>query len=69
MEDFNKIIEEICKEENIKLTSYQGDWLKKLEKNNIVRYMVGYKFSLNNQSIGLVVDDKGLFYDVIKDIK
>ena len=67
MEDFNKIIEEICKEENIKLTSYQGDWLKKLEKNNIVRYMVGYKFSLNNQSIGLVVDDKGLFYDVIKD--
>ena len=67
MKEFNEIIDEICKEENIKITKYQDNWLKELEKDNKRRYIVGYKFSLNNQSIGLIVDDKGLFYDVIKD--
>ncbi len=67
MKDFNEIIDEICKEENITLITYQGNWLKELKKDNKTRFIVGYKFSLNNQGIGLVVDDKGLFYDTLKD--
>ena len=66
MKEYNEIIKEICIEENINLTTYQGGWLKELRKGNKTRYIVGYKFSLNNQGISLIVDDKGLFYDAIK---
>lgn len=66
MKEFNEIIKEICEEESIELITYQDNWLKELKKDNITKYIVGYKFSLNNQGISLVVDDKGLFYDVIK---
>ena len=65
MKDYNEIIEEICKEEKIKLTELQGKWLKILEKNNQTRYIVGYKFSLNNQGISNIMDDKGLFHDLL----
>ena len=65
MKEFNEIIKEICNEENIELITYQGNWLKELRKDNKTRFIVGYKFSLNNQSIGIVVDDKGLFYDTL----
>ena len=65
MKEFNEIINEICNEENIELIPYQNNWLKELKKENKTRYIVGYKFSLNNQGIGQVVDDKGLFHDVI----
>ena len=67
MKEYNEIIKEICEEENINLITYQGGWLKELRKGNVTNYIVGYKFSLNNQGISLVVDDKGLFYDTIKD--
>ncbi len=62
MKDYNEIIEEICEEENIKLSLFQRKWLKILEKNDKTRYIVGYKFSLNNQGISNIMDDKGLFY-------
>ena len=53
--------------EKIKLTTYQeGSWLKILEKNNKTRYIVGYKFSLNNQGISNIMDDKGLFWDMLR---
>ena len=65
MKEYNEIIKEICEEENINLITYQGGWLKELRKGNATKYIVGYKFSLNNQGISLVVDDKGLFYDAI----
>ena len=65
MKDYNEIIEEICKEENIRLTMFQRKWFKILEKNNNTRYIVGYKFSLNNQGISNIMDDKGLFHDLL----
>ena len=65
MKDYNEIIEEICEEENIKLSLFQRKWLKILEKNDKTRYIVGYKFSLNNQGISNIMDDKGLFYDLL----
>ena len=66
MKDYNEIIEEICKEENIKLSTYQhGDWLKILEKNDKTKYIIGYKFSLNDQGISNIMDDKGLYFDLL----
>ena len=58
MKEYNEIIKEICEEENINLITYQGGWLKELRKGNGTKYIVGYKFSLNNQGISIVVDDK-----------
>ena len=66
MKEYNEIIEDICHSENIKLTTYQRSWLKILEKNNMTRYIIGYKFSLNNQGISNIMDDKGLFYDLLR---
>ena len=67
MKDFNEIIEEICNEENIKLSIYQDNWLKILEKDNKIKYIVGHKFSLNNQGISIIMDDKELFYELMMD--
>lgn len=65
---FNTIIEEICKELNIKYTYLSNKWIMKLEINNKTRFISGYKFDLNNHGIGLVMDDKYAFYDALKSI-
>ncbi len=66
MHEYNEIIKRICEEEKIKLSTYQDNWLKILEKGNITKYIVGHKFSLNNQGISNIMDDKGLFYELLK---
>lgn len=65
MKEFNNIIKEICQELEIKLTILSDDWMKVLEKNGKIKYIEGNRFSLNTQSIGNILDDKGLFYDLI----
>lgn len=65
MQEFNTMIQEISEELQLKVTFLSEQWLKVLEKNGMVRYIVGYKFSLNDHGLGNVVDDKGLFYDVL----
>ena len=65
MDEFNKIIKEIGKELNIKITLLSDNWLTILEKENKIRYIQGYKFSLNDHALGNILDDKGLFYDLM----
>jgi len=65
MNEFNKIIKEIGKELGIKVTLLSDNWLTVLEKNNEIHYIQGYKFDLNNHGIGNIMDDKGLFYDLM----
>ena len=62
---FNKIIEEICQELDIKYTYLSKDWIIKLEKDNKVKYLSGNKFDLNGHAIGLIMDDKYAFYDTL----
>ena len=64
---FNKIIDDIGKELNIKVIHLSDNWLTVLEKNNQIHYIQGYKFDLNNHAIGNIIDDKGLFYDLCKE--
>lgn len=65
MNEFNKIIKDIGKELNIKVTLLSDNWLTILEKDNQIRYIQGYKFSLNDHGLGNILDDKGLFYDLM----
>lgn len=65
MTEFNNIIKKICEEENINLTFLSDNWLMVLEKNNKIRYIEGYKFDLNSHALGNILDDKGLFFDLL----
>ena len=47
---FDDIISELCKEKEIKLTSISKDWIKVLERDNEIHYIISHKFDLNNNS-------------------
>lgn len=65
MSEFNNIINEICSELNIKLTLLSDGWVKVLEKNSTIKYIEGNHFSLNHQAVGNIMNDKGLFYELL----
>lgn len=66
MNTFNELIKKICADLEIKITSLSDEWLKVLEKNHQIHYIQGYKFDLNNHGIGNIMDDKGLFFDLLR---
>ena len=66
MNNVQKIIKEICDEENITFNLVSKDWIMVLRKGDITRYIVGYKFDLNNHATGLICDDKYALYDTLK---
>ena len=63
---FNEIIKEICKEEDIKVEFMSNDYLIKLTKNNVTKFIWGCKFPLNDHSIGSIIDDKYALYEICK---
>ena len=69
MNYMKKIIKDVSKEERIKCISLSNDWVFKLEKNNIVKYIYGYKFDLNSQATSCLLDDKYAFYSVLESYK
>ena len=66
MKTFQRIIKEICEEDDIKVSFLSKDWITVLEKDGKTKYIAGYKFDLNNHCLGLVLDDKYAMYDVLK---
>ncbi len=67
MNNFNKIIKEICNENDVKYKLLSKDWIIMLEKNGKTRFVSGYKFDLNSHGLGLVADDKYALYEVLKE--
>ena len=65
MNNVQKIVKEICSELNIKFSLVSQDWIMVLEKDDKVKYVVGYKFPLNDQATGRVCDDKYALYEVL----
>ena len=63
----HKVIREICEELNIDFKLLSRDWIIKLEKNNKIRFVSGYKFDLNTHAIGEIIDDKYGLYEILKD--
>ena len=66
MKEFNKIIKKIGEVLGIKITLLSDNWTTVLEKNHKIHYITGYQFDLNNHGIGNIMDDKGLFWDLLK---
>lgn len=63
---FNKIIKEICSEENITYQLLSFNWIIKLEKDNKIRYITGKKFDINGEASGHIASDKYGTYEVLK---
>ena len=55
--EFNKMIKEICDKNNIKCTFLSKNWVIKLEKDDMTRYITGNKFDLNGHALGNIMDD------------
>ena len=66
MDSFNEMIKKIGEELNIKVTLLSDNWTKVLEKDDEIHYITGYQFDLNGHGISNIMDDKGLFYDMLK---
>lgn len=64
--DYRLMIKEICEEENIEYNLISKEWVMILTKNGISKCISGYKFPLNDHSLGSVIDDKYAFYDLCK---
>jgi hypothetical protein len=62
---FYEIIDELSKELGFKYTYLSKDWILMLEKGDKRRYIVGNKFDINGHAIGLTMDDKYAFYDLL----
>lgn len=69
MENFHKIIKEICLENKIDLKILSKGWICYLEREQQIRYIVGYKFDLNSHGIGEILDDKYAFYELLLEKK
>ncbi len=66
MNDFHNIIKEICKKNNIKINILSEGWIISLEKNNIKKFITGYKFDNNTHALGEILDDKYGTYEILK---
>lgn len=66
---FNKVIKQICLENNIQYEELSDDWVIKLEKDNCNRFLVGYKFDLNTQATAEICNDKFALYSVLNSNK
>lgn len=66
--NFNKIIESICHEENINYKLLSKDYIYLLTKDGVNRFLTGYKFDNNTHAMGLVCDDKYALYDILKNL-
>lgn len=66
MKEFHKIIESICEKNNIKCSFLSDNWVIMLEKDEKIRYFVGYKSDLNRSATSNLFDDKYGLYAVLK---
>ncbi len=53
-----KALTELCEEENIKFDSFSENWIFRLEKNNVVKFITGFKFPNNDMSVAEICNDK-----------
>lgn len=61
-----KILNEICREEGIALSSYSSDWAFMLEKEGKKAFILGYQFGLNPSSVERICTDKNIASEVLR---
>lgn len=63
---FYKILDEICKEKNIKQNLLSYGWIRELSKENKKHYIMRYQFDLNSEISYNIAGDKFATYEVLK---
>lgn len=66
MKEFNEIITKIGEELGIKVTLLSDGWTTILEKDNKIKYLSGFQFDLIGHALGKIIDEKDLFYDLLR---
>lgn len=66
LEEFKCIIHQISDELNLSYQTFSNDWIIKLSRDNINKYIVGMKFPLNDQALCDVLNDKYATYTLLK---
>ncbi len=61
-----EIIRSICRNQGINFQSFSNDWVLRLEKDNTVRWIVGYKFDVNLAASGQLAQDKVATYMALR---
>ncbi len=64
--NFQELIKNICEEEKINYKLISDDWCFVIEKEGITKYIIGRSFSLNDQAISHIIDDKYALYELCK---
>ncbi|MBE6140517.1 MAG: hypothetical protein E7172_03155 [Firmicutes bacterium] len=66
MNDFQKLIAEICNECGYEYNLVSNNWINMITYQNKTKIIAGHKFDLNTVGITQVLDDKFALYDVLK---
>jgi len=61
-----KIIAEYCEQANIEFQSFSHEWVLRLTKGDITRWVVGYTFDVNRAAAGELARDKVAAYDALQ---
>ena len=62
---FKQIINELCEEKNIKITSNSFDWITNLTKNNITKHIIRNQLEINSASSYIIANDKYATYSIL----
>jgi glutathione synthase/RimK-type ligase-like ATP-grasp enzyme len=61
-----RILREIAGTQQLHLTILSHDWIIRLEREDIVRYVYGYNFELNSAAAQLLANDKSAVAEVLR---
>lgn len=61
-----KILDEICREQQISLRSYADEWAWELEKEGKRSFIFGYQFGLNKAVVQSICNDKGMTSELLR---
>lgn len=62
---FHQIIIELCNELGIEYSFLSYNWILRLKKNKIVRYIAGNRWDLNSEATGNIMCDKFATYEIL----
>ncbi|HIT70677.1 MAG TPA: hypothetical protein IAD08_02010 [Candidatus Scatovivens faecipullorum] len=63
---FYRILDEICKEQNIEQTLLSYGWIRELKKEDKRHYIIRYQFDLNSAIAYNIASDKFATYEVLR---
>lgn len=64
--NFVNILQELSSEFDISITVFSHEWIIRLEKRGIVKYVFGYNFELNTSAAQMIANDKSAVSDLLQ---